>query len=448
MIEARNLTTVWRHRLLVAVSLLALSGCVSAVTEDGDTASLSPSVNATTALNKGDTTTTANNNANAKAVAANGGYVDPALVAAGGAQQAGAPEMADAQQMNEARPDLAAAVHQSTSISAGNTSIFANNRAAPVQDMPVAGEATGSVPDAAYVPVPGVNPSLSSVYSAPAPVKPPIAEVQPQTLEAQAAAMNAAAAANAPMQATPQATAPTTAPVAPQVAAAPVATPPAAPAAKSDETPSGKSGMTLAAFFAGAAKKRAGKTASDEQSGEPAAGVEVAQLPTGTTTDISQMGIALQGRATMGDEFDDEHLEEDDAPAGLMKLASLSGLTRVAPNGLVLQTEKVNVGCFKPELVQMIKAVENHYKEKAVVTSGYRPPKGGVRQGSKHHSCEAADIQIKGVSKWELASYLRSLPNRGGVGTYCHTESVHMDIGEARDWNWRCRRTTATAKKG
>jgi len=439
MIEARNLTTVWRHKLLVAVSLLTLSGCVSAVTEDGDTASLSPSVNAATALNKGDTNTTANNNAaTGKAVAANGGYVDPALVASGGAQQAGAPQVAEGQQMNEARPDLASAVHQSTSISAGNTSIFANN-AAPVQDMPVAGETGVSAPDTAYVPVPGVNPSLSSVYSAPAPVKPPIAEVQPQTLEAQAAAMNAAAAANAaPAQtAAPQAT--LTAPTPPVAAST---------TAKSDETPTGKSGMTLAAFFAGAAKKRTGKAADGEQSGEKAAGVEVAQLPTNTATDISQMGIALQGRATMGDEFDDEHLEEDDAPAGLMKLASLSGLTRVAPNGLVLQTEKVNVGCFKPELVQMINAVENHYKEKAIVTSGYRPPKGGVRQGSKHHTCEAADIQIKGVSKWELANYLRSLPNRGGVGTYCHTESVHMDIGEARDWNWRCRRTTATAKKG
>ena len=87
--------TVWRHKLLVAVSLLTLSGCVSAVTEDGDTASLSPSVNAATALNKGDTNTTANNNAaTGKAVAANGGYVDPALVASGGAQQAGAPQMA------------------------------------------------------------------------------------------------------------------------------------------------------------------------------------------------------------------------------------------------------------------------------------------------------------------------------------------------------------------
>ncbi|WP_313617080.1 D-Ala-D-Ala carboxypeptidase family metallohydrolase [Agrobacterium sp.] len=442
MVEAGKMTSAWRQRLLVAVSLLALSGCVSAVTDDGDTASLSPTANST------QTASAENTAADGKATApsTNGGYVDPSMVSASQTQagqvgqQGQEPHVAEAQQMGEAKPDLAAAVHQSTSISAGNTSIFANN-AAPVQDMPVAGEATGSVPDAAYVPVPGVNPALSSVYSAPAQPKPPIAEVQPQTLQAQAAAMSAAAAARAPTTAQPAA------PVATPQIAAPMPPVAASTTAKTDETPSGKSGMTLAAFFAGAAKKRSGKTAGNEPADDQA-GVEVAQLPTDSATDISQMGIALQGRATMGDEFDDEHLEQDDAPAGLAKLASLSGLTRVAPNGLVLQTEKVNVGCFKPELVQMIRTVENHYKRPAIVTSGYRPPKGGVRRGSKHHTCEAADVQIKGVSKWELATYLRSLPNRGGVGTYCHTESVHMDIGEARDWNWRCRRTTATAKKG
>lgn len=430
MVEARKMTSAWRRQLLVAVSLLTLSGCVSAVTEDGDTASLSPAINTAEA---GDTNTTAHNNtaASQKAAASgNGSYVDPAMVAAGQTQPAGAPQTAQAAPMDEGRPDMAAMVHQSTSISAGNASIYSNNAAAP-QNGPVAGQeapqSVGSVP--AYAPVPAINPSLSSVYSAPAAAKPPIAEVQPQTLQAQAAAINNAAAQNAPV-ATP--------PVAPS--------PPAATTAQSDETPASKSGMTLAAFFAGAAKKRTGKSSNGEQPGGQAseqAGVQVAQLPTDAANDITQMGIALQGRATMGDEFDDEHLEEEDAPAGLMKLASLSGLTRIAPNGLVLQTEKVNVGCFKPELVQMIKAVENHYKQSAIVTSGYRPPKGGVRQGSKHHSCEAADIQIKGVSKWELANYLRSLPNRGGVGTYCHTESVHMDVGEARDWNWRCRKTAS-----
>jgi uncharacterized protein YcbK (DUF882 family) len=64
---------------------------------------------------------------------------------------------------------------------------------------------------------------------------------------------------------------------------------------------------------------------------------------------------------------------------------------------------------------------------------------GGARH-SLHTLCAAADIQVDGVSKWELADYLRSIPGRGGVGTYCHTESVHIDIGDERDWNWRCRR--------
>lgn len=127
-----------------------------------------------------------------------------------------------------------------------------------------------------------------------------------------------------------------------------------------------------------------------------------------------------------------------------VQLASAAGLARLAPNGLHLQTEKVDVGCFKPQLVRVLKTVERHYGRPLVVTSGYRSPKHNRRiggaSGSRHTSCEAADVQVEGVSKWQLAKYLRSMPGRGGVGTYCHTESVHIDIGNTRDWNWRCRR--------
>ena len=91
----------------------------------------------------------------------------------------------------------------------------------------------------------------------------------------------------------------------------------------------------------------------------------------------------------------------------------------------------------------MLKQVERHYGQKIVVTSGYRSPSynrkvRGARR-SMHMFCAAADVQVSGVGKWELARYVRSLPGRGGVGTYCHTNSVHIDVGPERDWNWRCR---------
>lgn len=139
---------------------------------------------------------------------------------------------------------------------------------------------------------------------------------------------------------------------------------------------------------------------------------------------------------------DEDHDEEE--PEGLMQLASLPSMTRVAPNGLFIQTDKVEVACLRPELVAMIRTVENHYKRPAIITSGFRDPRRNRRAGGVRHSlhtmCAAADIQVQGVSKWQLADFLRSIPGRGGVGTYCHTESVHIDIGGERDWNWRCRR--------
>jgi uncharacterized protein YcbK (DUF882 family) len=136
--------------------------------------------------------------------------------------------------------------------------------------------------------------------------------------------------------------------------------------------------------------------------------------------------------------------DEDGENAQGVEVASAAGLARLAPNGLHVQTEKVDIACLKPQLVRTLKSIERHYGKPVVVTSGFRSPKhnrriGGARN-SRHTSCEAADIQVSGVSKWDLAAYVRSMPGRGGVGTYCHTRSVHVDIGTKRDWNWRCRR--------
>jgi uncharacterized protein YcbK (DUF882 family) len=144
------------------------------------------------------------------------------------------------------------------------------------------------------------------------------------------------------------------------------------------------------------------------------------------------------------DDDSDVDLHEGDDDGGIYQVASAAGLARLAPNGLLKQTERVDIGCLKPSLVRTLKAVERHYGKKVVVTSGYRNREHNRRargaKNSLHMYCAAADVQVPGISKWELAKYVRSMPGRGGVGTYCHTESVHIDVGPERDWNWRCRR--------
>lgn len=140
----------------------------------------------------------------------------------------------------------------------------------------------------------------------------------------------------------------------------------------------------------------------------------------------------------------DADVDIGETDGGPVLLASAGGFARLAPNGLKVQRQSVDVACLKPQLVRMLKKIEAHYGQSVVVTSGYRSPSYNRRvrgaKNSLHMYCAAADIQVGGVGKWELARYLRSMPGRGGVGTYCHTNSIHVDIGPDRDWNWRCSR--------
>ncbi|BCG87953.1 peptidase M15 [Mesorhizobium sp. 113-3-9] len=149
------------------------------------------------------------------------------------------------------------------------------------------------------------------------------------------------------------------------------------------------------------------------------------------------------------DDESDVDLNEDEGSGGSYQVASAAGMARLAPNGLLKQNESVDVACLKPSLVRVLKTIEGHYGRKMMVTSGYRDPARNRRangaKNSLHMYCAAADIQVPGVSKWELANYIRTMPGRGGVGTYCHTESVHVDVGPERDWNWRCRRRSVAA---
>ncbi|KQS63206.1 hypothetical protein ASG39_14915 [Rhizobium sp. Leaf371] len=138
----------------------------------------------------------------------------------------------------------------------------------------------------------------------------------------------------------------------------------------------------------------------------------------------------------------DDTAENHDDASPKVQMASLSGLARLAPSGLLLQTETVETGCFQPKLLNILKSVERHFGKKVLVTSGRRSLSHNIKVGgrpqSRHLTCEAADIQVAGVSKWDVATFLRGTEGRGGVGTYCHTQSVHIDIGPQRDWNWAC----------
>lgn len=171
----------------------------------------------------------------------------------------------------------------------------------------------------------------------------------------------------------------------------------------------------------------------------PSERVALASLP-GVKSRESLFEIGQKASA----DYDAEILEEASGEEGTYEVASLSGFARLAPNGLMVQRPDVQTSCFEPKLVSMLRAVEQRFNTKVVVTSGYRSPTHNKRvngaRKSMHMACKAADIQVPGASKIAVANFLRSLPGRGGVGTYCHTTAVHVDVGRERDWNWACRR--------
>ncbi|MGI9413526.1 MAG: YcbK family protein [Hyphomicrobiales bacterium] len=98
----------------------------------------------------------------------------------------------------------------------------------------------------------------------------------------------------------------------------------------------------------------------------------------------------------------------------------------------------------KPRLVQMLIEVQRHYGRPLHIISGCRSKshnrKVGGAKRSQHLHCKAADFKIAGVSKYKLAAFLRRLPGRGGVGVYCRSSYVHLDIGPRREWHHGCRK--------
>lgn len=123
------------------------------------------------------------------------------------------------------------------------------------------------------------------------------------------------------------------------------------------------------------------------------------------------------------------------------------GIAVPTPFGVpyVLQTEKVDDSCLKPQLIELLRGIERHYGQKVVMTSGER---AGGRDGSLHKTCRAADIIVPGVEAEALARYARTLPGMGGVGTYCHPNMIHVDIGSPRDWHYGCGKSYFALRDG
>ncbi|WP_439616913.1 YcbK family protein [Shinella sp.] len=428
-----------RYGLLLAVSVATLSGCVSAVSTDMRAENKAVQENEETVAegSTDDTTTPV-----VTADAAQGTATDPSVTADAGATASG--QVAG----EEAGRDMAGLVMQQTTLNAGQSSIYANGGQTstayatqtsgtnasvkslyagsgeaqgadqsgrlPVEDMPTV-ESTGQPP------LETLGDEQAEVVL---PDNVPIPKTARTALVAEAATGNAADLALT----TPSEDGVTLPETTAQAGLAETQT-------KKDQP---RKTVTLASLFA---SKREAKDQfdGDRFAEQPR---RVLNRDSANATRKASLGT-LPGVSTANALFSTDHSEseevEDDAPQ-FKEVASLAGLARLAPNGLWLQTEKVKTGCFKPELLQVLKTIETHYDKPIIVTSGLRDLKRNRAKQSLHTRCEAADIQIAGVTKWELAEYLRSMPGRGGVGTYCHTESVHIDVGPERDWNWRCRR--------
>jgi Peptidase M15 len=104
-----------------------------------------------------------------------------------------------------------------------------------------------------------------------------------------------------------------------------------------------------------------------------------------------------------------------------------------AGGGVEKQVDSVELACIEPAVMDIVKKAGAFFRAVPIITSGYR---ARGRRGSLHRMCKAVDFIVPGVSTQTLANYLKALPEAGGVGTYCHTKSVHIDVGEPRNWGY------------
>lgn len=158
-------------------------------------------------------------------------------------------------------------------------------------------------------------------------------------------------------------------------------------------------------------------------------------------------GVTWEGNlvvASRGDDGDAGSLFNDEDHPFARTVPGIPRQVVQAANGLLLAHSAINVSCVKPNLLGLVRRAESHFGKKVVVTSGYRSPSHNKRvrgaRFSQHLYCNALDLYMPGVTRDDLARYFFSQPDRGGIGLYCHTRSIHIDTGRKRQWRWSCRK--------
>ena len=186
------------------------------------------------------------------------------------------------------------------------------------------------------------------------------------------------------------------------------------------------------------------------QAGEPAEKpVQLASLGGDEGGDFALPGVRktalfeIKRKSGLDDDSDVDLHEDEDGPP--VQLASAAGLARLAPNGLLKQRESVDVACLKPSLVRMLKTVERHYGKKMVVTSGYRSPAlqpQGARRQEVACTCIARQptCRSRASANGNSRNSSARCPAAAASAPIATPNSVHIDVGPERDWNWRCRR--------
>lgn len=96
---------------------------------------------------------------------------------------------------------------------------------------------------------------------------------------------------------------------------------------------------------------------------------------------------------------------------------------------LIKQTPRVVTACFPASLRLVLGRMSKHFGSPVIVTSGFR---AYGRRHSQHRYCKAADIQIAGVRPSQIVGYAQLQDEVGGIGTYSHTRSVHVDVRDQK----------------